>query len=51
MRVHKMHACGNDYCLVAYEPGIDYKELAIKLCNRKLGVGAEGLIVVKQNFN
>lgn len=49
MLVSKMHANGNDFCVVDYEDGIDYKELAIRICNRKLGVGAEGLIVVKKN--
>ena len=49
MQVLKMHACGNDFCLVEYDPKINYKELAIKILNRRTGIGAEGLIVVKQS--
>ena len=47
MRVVKMHGCGNDFCVIPYEPNKDYKELAIKMCNRKTGIGADGMIVVK----
>lgn len=48
MHVTKMHAAGNDFCLVAYSPYEDYTKLAVKICNRKLGIGADGLIVVKE---
>lgn len=47
MQVSKMHALGQDFCLVEFEPYMDYSKLAIKVCNRTLGVGALGLIVVK----
>lgn len=47
MIVYKMHALGQDFCLVEAEPYMEYSKLAIKLCNRTLGVGALGLIVVK----
>ena len=47
MQVIKMQCCGNDFCLVEYNPKIDYKEFSKKICHRKLGIGADGLIVVK----
>lgn len=49
MLVHKMHACGNDFCVVKYDASKNYNDLAMKLCNRKLGLGADGLIVVRDN--
>ncbi len=50
IHVKKMHGCGNDFCLVPYDPYImDYSLLATKICNRKLGIGADGLIVCKDN--
>ena len=47
MFVEKMHECGNDFVLVEYESGNDYSTIAKKICDRRLGVGADGLIVVK----
>ncbi len=47
MKVIKMQAYGNDYCLIEHKPNLDYEKLAIKICNRNLGVGGKGLIVVK----
>ncbi|MDE6661078.1 MAG: diaminopimelate epimerase [Anaeroplasmataceae bacterium] len=49
MEFYKMHGCGNDFCVIEYEAGIEYSSLAKKLCDRKFGIGADGLIVVKQN--
>lgn len=49
MLVWKMHSCGNDYCVVKYDDAEDFNELAVKLCNRFTGIGADGLIVVKDN--
>lgn len=48
MHVWKMHGCGNDFCLVSYSPYEDYTVLAPKICNRKTGIGADGLIVLKE---
>ena len=47
MVVTKMHALGNDFCIVDYEDFVDYSNLALKVCDRKLGVGADGLIVCR----
>lgn len=45
MRFYKYHGCGNDFLLIEEMPGCDYTELARKMCNRRLGVGADGLLV------
>lgn len=49
MEFYKMHGCGNDFCIVEYQEGVSYEHLAIRLCDRKLGIGADGLIIVKRN--
>jgi diaminopimelate epimerase len=50
----KMHGLGNDFILVHYKhlPG-DFPEqkLALALCDRHRGIGADGLIVVKPGQN
>lgn len=48
MEITKMHASGNDFILVDFIEKTDYKSLSIKLCNRKTGVGSDGLIVIKR---
>lgn len=47
MLVEKMHGCGNDFCVISYNENIDYSKLALRLCNRKTGIGSDGLVVVK----
>lgn len=44
----KMHGLGNDFIVidVRNNPTLDYSKLAIKMCNRHLGVGADGLVLV-----
>lgn len=49
MEFYKMHGCGNDFCLIEFQKGVSYPQLALRLCDRKLGVGADGLIVVKKD--
>ncbi|MFC5532337.1 diaminopimelate epimerase [Cohnella yongneupensis] len=48
MEFTKMHGLGNDFIVVAGEQalpaGVD--ELAIKLCNRFFGIGADGLVYI-----
>lgn len=48
MNFTKMHGLGNDFIVVAGEralpDGVD--ELAIKLCNRFFGIGADGLVYI-----
>lgn len=47
MEFYKMHGCGNDFCIIEYEEKEEYSHLAKQLCDRRFGVGADGLIVVK----
>ncbi|MDD4178493.1 MAG: diaminopimelate epimerase [Candidatus Margulisbacteria bacterium] len=46
----KMHGLGNDFVLVDSRKdkldGIDLKKLAIEICDRHFGVGADGLLIV-----
>ena len=42
-----MHGAGNDYVLVdARELDADWPNLAVAMCNRHLGVGADGILLV-----
>ncbi len=46
----KMQGIGNDFILVegaeVKKHNLDYAELAIKMCDRNFGIGADGLIIV-----
>jgi len=44
----KYHGCGNDFIIINEIPGLDYSLLALAVCNRKLGIGADGLIIYKE---
>ncbi|MBU1121564.1 MAG: diaminopimelate epimerase [Candidatus Omnitrophota bacterium] len=54
---YKMQASGNDFILVDHRPStidyrlkrgrINYKQVAKKFCERKFGVGADGLLVIE----
>lgn len=52
IRYSKYHGCGNDFVILAaadvsaYESS--YPELARRICHRQLGVGADGMIIVKK---
>ena len=48
MKLTKMHGLGNDFILFADSKGAtkDYTDLAIRLCDRHTGIGADGLIIV-----
>jgi diaminopimelate epimerase len=48
MRFTKMHGLGNDFIIMKDTQPVkpeDYHDLAIKLCDRYFGVGADGLII------
>jgi len=46
MRIIKAHAYGNDFLFIDEPaPGIDLPALAVRLCHRHLGIGADGLIL------
>ena len=49
MRIIKMHVCGDDYLLTPFDNKIDYSSLAIKILNRNKGIGANRLVVCKNN--
>lgn len=49
MKFSKYHGCGNDFIIIRYEQNLDYENIAIQVCNRNIGIGADGLIVVKEN--
>ena len=50
MRFTKMHGAGNDFIIInTLEESLgnaDYSELALKLCNRRTSIGADGLMLV-----
>jgi diaminopimelate epimerase len=48
MRFSKMHGLGNDYVVLGFgeTPGADLSALAVRLCHRNFGVGADGLIAL-----
>ena len=47
MRFTKMHGLGNDFVVIEDGPveSQDYRDLALRLCDRHFGVGADGLII------
>lgn len=47
----KYNGLGNDFVIVDYEECalLDHSALAVKLCDRETGIGADGLILVKQD--
>jgi len=51
IRFSKYHGCGNDFVILTEESalGWSYSELAKQICHRQLGIGADGLIIVKQD--
>lgn len=49
MKIEKYHGLGNTFLIVEYIQNIDYVSLSKKLCDEKLSIGSDGLIVVKQN--
>ena len=44
MKLTKMHGLGNDFILFSDPQGKtkDYTDLAIRLCDRRTGIGADG---------
>jgi diaminopimelate epimerase len=49
IKITKMQGCGNDFVVLDYEEylksGLSMDELAIKLCDRHFGIGADGMII------
>ena len=49
--VIKYHGCGNDFVLMHESDvkHIDPSALAVEICNRNTGIGADGMVLAKQN--
>lgn len=49
IKITKMQGCGNDFVILDYEEsqktGLSMPELAVKLCDRHFGIGADGMII------
>ena len=52
IKFRKMHGIGNDFvmldCITNAPPEIDESELAVAMCDRKFGVGSDGLIYIER---
>ncbi|OKY54711.1 diaminopimelate epimerase [Megasphaera cerevisiae] len=48
MKFVKMHGLGNDFVFFEDKQGVntDFSELAVKMCDRHTGIGADGIIVI-----
>ncbi|WP_227767013.1 diaminopimelate epimerase [Zhaonella formicivorans] len=49
MKFTKMHGLGNDFVVLEgkeLSPGVDLGELAVKVCDRHFGIGADGLMII-----
>lgn len=55
IKITKMQGCGNDFVLLDYseyeKSGLSMEDLAIKLCDRHFGIGADGMIIPDTNPN
>ncbi len=55
INITKMQGCGNDFVILDYEEfkksGLSMADLAIKLCDRHFGIGADGMIIPDTNPN
>ncbi|MGI6152663.1 MAG: diaminopimelate epimerase [Christensenellaceae bacterium] len=47
MKITKMHGLGNDFILIDDPQGRDVSLLAKKLCERRLSVGADGIVLIE----
>ena len=49
IKVTKMQGCGNDFVVLDYDEylktGLSMPDLAVKLCDRHFGIGADGMII------
>lgn len=51
MKFTKYHGCGNNFVILNYEDvkSMPLDKLALQICDQSIGIGSDGLIVVKQN--
>ena len=45
----KMAGAGNDFIVIDAAPGLNYKKLAMKICARTDGIGADGLLILDKS--
>ena len=45
----KMVGAGNDFIVIDAAPGLNYKKLATKACDRTEGIGADGLLILDKS--
>lgn len=45
----KYHGCGNTFIIIEEQKNIDYASLAKRLCEPHIGIGADGLLVLKHH--
>jgi diaminopimelate epimerase len=46
----KMQGAGNDFIIIDHVQGLDYVALARKVCDRHMGIGADGLMILDESF-
>jgi diaminopimelate epimerase len=46
MEFTKMQGAGNDFVVIESENNLDWSKLAIKMCDRHYGIGADGLLIL-----
>lgn len=51
LKFEKYHGIGNDFIIFKEEEvaGLDYSELAMKVCHRNFGIGADGMMVAAKS--
>ncbi|WP_319200373.1 diaminopimelate epimerase [uncultured Ilyobacter sp.] len=51
LKFEKYHGIGNDFIIFREEEveGLDYSELAMKVCHRNFGIGADGMMVAAKS--
>jgi diaminopimelate epimerase len=45
MKIAKYHLCGNNFLIIKKEDNVSYEALSFSLCNEKISIGGDGLIV------
>jgi diaminopimelate epimerase len=45
----KMQGAGNDFIIIDHVVGLDYVALAKKVCDRHMGIGADGLMILDES--
>jgi diaminopimelate epimerase len=44
-----MQGAGNDFIVIEHQPGLDHIAFAKKVCNRHMGIGADGVLVLDKS--